>query len=280
MFFDRKLSVGPPFFNMAFTPFVVALAALLPIGSMLPWKRGDLGRAVQPLGGILMLSMALGALAWAMQTGRSALGPIGVLLAAWVVFGALVDLWQRAGRGGVSSKLGRLTRLPRADWGKVTAHVGFGVTVFAVAAVTAWKTEDIRVVQVGESYRLGPYDILLKDVRDIEGPNYLSTMADLVVTRDGAPVATLNPEKRVYPVAQMPTTEAGIDHSLMRDVYLVIGDRQDDGGWAVRSYIEPFVNFIWIGCFLMAIGGTLSLSDRRYRVAAGARRLPAAMPAE
>jgi cytochrome c-type biogenesis protein CcmF len=280
MFFDRKLSVGPPFFDMAFTPFVVALAALLPIGSVLPWKRGSLVRAAQPLWGILMLSMALGALAWAMQTGRSALGPVGVILAAWVVFGALADLWQRAGRGDLGSKLSRLGRLPRADWGKAVAHIGFGVTIFAVASVTAWKVEDIRVVQVGESYSVGPYEILLQDVRDVDGPNYVATQATLVVTRAGAAVATLAPEKRIYPVAQMPTTEAGIDHSLMRDLYLVIGDRQDNGGWAVRSYIEPFVNFIWIGCFLMSLGGLLSLTDRRFRIAAGARRAPAAVPAE
>jgi cytochrome c-type biogenesis protein CcmF len=280
MFFDRKLSVGPPFFDMAFTPFVVALAALLPIGSVLPWKRGSLVRAAQPLGGILMLSMALGALAWAMQTGRSALGPIGVILAAWVVLGALADLWQRAGRGVLGAKLSRLGRLPRADWGKAVAHIGFGVTIFAVASVTAWKVEDIRVVQIGESYSVGPYEILLQDVREVDGPNYVATQATLVVTRAGVAVATLAPEKRIYPVAQMPTTEAGIDHSLMRDLYLVIGDRQDNGGWAVRSYIEPFVNFIWIGCFLMSLGGFLSLTDRRFRIAAGARRAPAAVPAE
>ncbi len=278
--FQRKLSVGPPFFNMAFTPFIVALAALLPIGSVLPWKRGDLSRAAQPLVGALALSMALGALVWAMQTGRSALGPIGVLLGTWVVLGALADLWQRAGRGTPRQKLDRLTRLPRADWGKVTAHVGFGVTIFAVAAVTAWKTEDIRVVQVGETYAVGTYTVLLKDVRDVPGANYSSTMAEMVLMKNGAPVATLNPEKRLYHVAGMPTTEAGIDHRLLRDVYLVIGDKQDNGGWAVRSYIEPFVNFIWIGAFLMAIGGGLSLSDRRYRVAAGARRAPTAVPAE
>ncbi len=278
---DRKLSVGPPFFDAAFTPFVVAMAALLPLGSMLPWKRADLGRAMRPLGGILVLSLACGVLAWTMQTGRSALGPVGVLLAAWVVFGAMADLWQRGGRGGIASRLDRLTRLPRADWGKVTAHIGFGVTVFAVATVTAWKTEDIRVVQIGETYPLGPYAVELRDVREVEGPNYTSTMAELVVRRDGAEVATLTPEKRIYPVAGMPTTEAGIDHSLMRDVYLVIGEPQDGGGWAVRSYIEPFVNFIWIGCALMALGGGLSLTDRRFRVAAGARApRAAALPAE
>ena len=279
--FDRKLSVGPPFFNMAFTPFVVALAVLLPLGSVLPWKRGDLARAAQPLAGALVLSMALGALAWTLQTQRSILGPIGVVLAAWVLLGALSDLWQRAGRGLLASRLGRLTRLPRSDWGKVTAHVGFGVTVFAVAAVTAWKTEDIRVVQIGETYTLGTYSVLLRDVREVPGPNYMATQAELVLQRGGQEIATLRPEKRLYPVAGMPTTEAGIDHSLLRDVYLVIGDEQVAGGWAVRSYIEPFVNFIWIGCFLMAIGGGLSLSDRRFRVAAGARRAaPGAVAAE
>ena len=279
--FDRKLSVGPPFFNMAFTPFVVALAVLLPLGSVLPWKRGDLARAAQPLAGALVLSMALGALAWTLQTQRSILGPVGLVLAAWVVLGALTDLWQRAGRGPLASRLGRLTRLPRSDWGKVTAHVGFGVTVFAVAAVTAWKTEDIRVVQIGETYPLGSYSVLLRDVRDVPGPNYRATQAELILQRGGQEIATLRPEKRMYPVARMPTTEAGIDHSLLRDVYLVIGDEQAAGGWAVRSYIEPFVNFIWIGCFLMAIGGGLSLSDRRFRVAAGARRAaPAAVAAE
>ncbi len=136
MFFDRKLSVGPPFFNMAFTPFVVALAALLPIGSMLPWKRGTLARTTQPLTGVLDPVDGAGGAGWAMQTGRSALGAIAVLLAAWVVFGALADLWQRGGRGGIAARLSRLTRLPRADWGKAVAHIGFGVTIFAVGAVT------------------------------------------------------------------------------------------------------------------------------------------------
>jgi cytochrome c-type biogenesis protein CcmF len=279
--FARKLSVGPPFFNMAFTPFMVALAALLPLGSALSWKRADVARAARPLGPVLALSMALGALVWAMQTGRSALGPIGVLLGTWVVLGTLADLWARAGRGTFGVKLRRLARLPRADWGKTTAHAGFGVTIFAVAAVTAWKTEDIRVVQIGESFAVGAYTITLKEVRDSPGANYSSTTAELVVRRGDRPVAVLHPEKRFYQVAQMPTTEAGIDHRLTRDLYLVIGDKQADGGWAVRSYIEPFVNFIWIGAFLMAIGGGLSLSDRRYRIAAGARRrATAAVPAE
>jgi cytochrome c-type biogenesis protein CcmF len=280
LLFARKLSVGPPFFDMAFTPFMVALAAILPLGALLPWKRADLGRAMRPLWGALALSMALGALVWAMQTGRSALGPIGLILGSWVVFGAVADLWLKAGRGGPSERLWRISRLPRADWGKAMAHSGFGVAIFAIAAVNAWQTEDIRVLKTGESFDLGAYSVLLKEVREVPGPNYSSTTADMVLSRHGKVIATLTPEKRMYHVARMPTTEAGIDHRFLRDIYLVIGDPQDGGGWAVRSYIKPFVNWIWLGALMMAVGGLLSLSDRRYRIAAGARRRPAGVPAE
>ena len=281
MLWDRKLSVGEPFFNAAFTPFMVLLALILPVGAMMPWKRAEIRRSLLPLRGALALAVALGLLIYAMQTGRSALGPIGAALGAWVVFGAAVDLWTRAGRGGIGSRLGRLGRMGRADWGKATAHSGLGVTIFAVAAMHAWAVEDIRVVRVGETFPVGPYEVLLKDVRDVQGPNYLSTTAEMVVTRGGDAVATLYPEKRVYPVQAMPTTEAAIDYGFTRDIYLVIGDPQDGGGFAVRSYVKPFANWLWGGSALMALGGFFSLTDRRYRLAAGARRqTPSAQPAE
>ena len=145
----------------------------------------------------------------------------------------------------------------------MTAHAGLGVTVFAVAAMNAWVVEDIRVVQVGETYPLGDYAVTLVSVEEAQGPNYTTTMAEMQVTKAGVDVVTLFPEKRFYPVAQMPTTEAAIDYGILRDVYLVIGDRQDAGGWAVRGYIKPFANWLWIGAGLMALGGVLSLSDRR-----------------
>ncbi len=278
MFFDRKLSVGAPFFNAAFTPFMVVLGLILPVGAMLPWKRGRLGRTAWSLRYVFVLAVALGVLAWAMQTGRSALGPVGLFLGSWMVFGAGVDLWSRTGRSG---RLGRLMRLPRADWGKAVAHAGLGVTIFAIAGLTAWEEEDIRVARVGEPFTVGAYELTLQEVMEVEGPNYLSTMGVVNVTRDGRQVAVMNPEKRTYPVARMPTTEAAIDYKVLRDLYVVIGDPQNDGSWAMRTYIKPLANWIWAGCLLMALGGTLSLSDRRFRVAAGARRAPeAGVPAE
>ncbi|MGA0539167.1 heme lyase CcmF/NrfE family subunit [Neotabrizicola sp. VNH66] len=279
LFMGRTVSVGEPFFNAAFTPFFVLLALILPAGAMLAWKRGDLNRVLRSLVPAMIAAAALALLAFAMQTGRSALGPIGVLLGAWVVFGAVVDLWSRTGRGG--DRLGRLARLPRADWGKAVAHGGMGMVIFAVAALNAWKVEKVLVVQEGQSFELGSYSVRLDKVDQVQGPNYTSTMATMAVLRGGNEIFVLQPEKRIYPVQAMPTTEAAIGYSLLNDIYLVIGDPQAGGGWAVRAYIEPFANWLWAGCGLMALGGLLSLSDRRYRVAAGARRGAAqGVPAE
>ncbi|MEP3866108.1 MAG: cytochrome c-type biogenesis CcmF C-terminal domain-containing protein, partial [Paracoccaceae bacterium] len=202
----------------------------------------------------------------------------GAFLGSWLVMGAAVDLWSRTGKSGAS----RLFRLPRADWGKAVAHGGLGITMLGVAGLTAWQTEDIRVAQIGEPFTVGGYTLSLDDVQDIEGPNYLASMGFITLSQDGQEIAQLRPEKRIYPVAQMPTTEAGIDYDLARDVYVVIGDQQVGGGWAVRTYIKPLTNWIWIGCGLMALGGLLSLSDRRFRVAAGARKTAQknAVPAE
>ena len=272
MAFGRKLSVGAPFFNMAFTPFMVVLAIILPVGAVLSWKRAKIGRAIRAMSGVLALAVAAGLLAWAMQSGRSALGPVGVMLGTWLFFGAARDIWMRTGRGQISGRMKRLFRLPRADWGKALAHGGLGIAIFGIATLTAWSIEDIRVAKVNEPFQVGDYEITLQDVAREPGPNYISTIGTMLVKQNGKPVVTLFPEKRVYPVQGMPTTEAAIHNGLFRDIYLVIGDAQDGGGWAVRTYIKPFASWIWLGCALMAIGGILSLTDRRYRVAAGARK--------
>ncbi|MFN4101098.1 MAG: heme lyase CcmF/NrfE family subunit [Pararhodobacter sp.] len=281
MVFGRVLSVGPPFFDAAFTPFMVVLAIALPIGAMLPWKRGKIGKTSRPLIGAAALAVALCALAFAMQTGRSALGPIGVLLGVWLVAGSFVDLWSRTGRQGFFARLQRLFRLPRADWGKATAHSGMGVLIFAVASVLGWSSEDIRVAQIGQSFEHRGYTLTLTSVDRVQGPNYISTMGQVEVRSGERFVTTLTPEKRVYPAAGMPTTEAAIDYSLTRDLYVALGDPQDGGGWALRTYLKPFATWLWLGSGLMALGGLISLTDRRYRVAAGARKAPlAATPAE
>ncbi len=272
LFFDRKLSVGAPFFEAAFTPFIVGIAVVLPVGAMLPWKRARLAGVVKKLTPALLLAFAVAALAWAVGSGRSALAPVGMALGSWLVAGAAVDIWSRTGRGALGGRLGRLTRLPRADWGRLLGHGGLGVVFIGISGLMAWQVEDIRVAQVGESFEVAGYEVTLEKVERLQGPNYISTTATMRIARDGREIAVLRPEKRLYPVQGMPTTEAAIDQGLWRDLYLVIGDPQEGGGWAVRTFIKPFTAWIWAGILLMALGGILSLSDRRYRVAAGAAR--------
>ncbi|MBB06544.1 MAG: heme lyase NrfEFG subunit NrfE [Pseudooceanicola sp.] len=267
--FDRKLSVGAPFFDMAFTPFFVALGLVLPIGAMLPWKRAKLNRAARLLIPAFVLALATLALVYALQTGRSAMGPVGLMLGVWLVAGAATDLWARTGKSGAS----RLLRLQRSDYGRVISHAGLGVTIIGVAGLLAWQSEDIRVMREGDSLTLAGYDITLESVAREQGPNYISTIGTVHLSRDGKEIALMHPEKRFYPVARMPTTEAAIDSGFLRDVYVVIGDPQDGGGWAFRSYVKPLAGWIWGGAILMALGGGFSLSDRRYRVAAGARKV-------
>jgi cytochrome c-type biogenesis protein CcmF len=155
-----------------------------------------------------------------------------------------------------------------------------GVTIFGISAMTAWQQEDIRIADIGQRWEVGQFAFTLDDVREFEGPNYLTTMADMGVWRGDRQLGTLQPEKRFYPVANMPTTEAAIRNGILRDIYVVIGDPQESGGYAVRVYIKPFANWIWGGAILMALGGVLSLSDRRLRVGAAAAKMPKAVPAE
>ena len=270
LFFDRKLSVGPPFFNAAFTPFMILLGLILPVGSNLPWKRANILNSSKKLIFVFILSICLAGLIWAIQTGKSLVGPVGVFLGAWIVMGTILDLFSKLGR---SISLRRLIVLPRADFGKFFAHSGLGITMFAIAALTSWEKEDIRVVPVGGSWKIAAYELKLNSVENVRGPNYFSTMGIIAVSKDGQLLTVLRPEKRNYPVAQMPTTEAAIDYRLSRDLYVVLGDQQSDNSWTIRTYLKPFTNWIWGGCALMAVGGLLSLTDRRLRIAAGRRKV-------
>ena len=269
LFFDRKLSVGPPFFNAAFTPFMILLGLILPLGSNLSWKRASIIKTLKKFLAVFVLCICLSGFIWSIQTGQSLIGPIGVFLGSWIVMGTIIDLLSKLGN---SRSMGRLMFLPRADFGKFFAHVGLGVTMFAIAALSSWEKEDIRVVSIGSSWNVGSYDLKLDDVVEVRGPNYFSTMGIIPVSKEGSELITLRPEKRNYPIAQMPTTEAAIDYRISRDLYVVLGDQQSENAWTVRTYLKPFANWIWGGCAMMALGGILSLTDRRLRIAAGSKK--------
>lgn len=272
LFFARKLSVGEPFFNTAFSPFVIILALILPIGAILPWKRANVRTALKKLFPVMALAVSVGLLFWAMETNKTALAPIGGALGIWVVLGSAMDLWQKTGKSGLKNRLMRLRSLPRAEWGRVIAHTGFGVAILSICIMLSWKDEVIEIVAEGERFSLGEYEISLKTVENVSGPNYQSARAEMDIYQDGKLVGSVFPEKRFYPVAQIPTTEAAISYGIFEDLYLVLGDPQERGGWAVRGYIHPLVNWLWGGVLLMAAGGLFSLSDRRYRAGYSAAR--------
>ncbi|MEL6476747.1 MAG: heme lyase CcmF/NrfE family subunit [Pseudomonadota bacterium] len=298
-----KISVGAPFFDLAFTPFMILLFVGLPIGALMSWKRADAGQVIARLWWAAAGALAIGAVVFGLTTGSSIVGPIGMALAAWLILGVLVELVERSGypRLAAGEALGRLWRLPRADWGKAVAHAGLGLTVMGIAAVTAWEAEDIRLAEPGDVIPIGPYELEFESVELLpfgapftatqcgttgesvvkggEGRNFETTFGRFRLMSDGETVAHMCPEKRFYPVQQQPTTEAAINSGLLRDVYVVLGDKQVNGeAWAVRSYHKPLANWIWLGCLVMSIGGLISLTDRRFRVGAAARRRTAANP--
>ncbi|MEM9140496.1 MAG: heme lyase CcmF/NrfE family subunit [Pseudomonadota bacterium] len=298
-----KISVGPPFFDLVFTPFMVILFLALPLGALMPWKRADAGRIMSRLWWAAAAALAIGGATMAWQEGTALLAPVGLALAAWLLLGCVAELVERGGIGRVSAAKSwrRLRALPRADWGKLIAHGGLGLCVMGIAAVSAWEIEDIRLAKPGDRVPLGPYTVAFDAVETLppgapfnaltcgraadmafkgnEPRNFQTTFARMRLMQGERLVTHLCPEKRFYPVQRTPTTEAAIDPGLTRDVYIVLGDQAADGSWAVRSYYKPLANWIWLGALVMALGGIVSLTDRRYRVGAAARRTTA-VPAE
>ena len=271
--FEKRVSVGAPYFNIAFTPFFVAIAMVLPVGAMLSWKRAKLNQVVFSLWPALILGVVLGAIVWSFQTGGRILGPVGVSLATWLICGALTDIWARARGNTATKRIRRLLRGHRSDFGKCVAHCGLGIIIFGISAITAWETEDIRIVSPGEKFNLGQYEFQFLGVRQYRNQNFMTTQGEFRVDKDGKFIDSLLPEKRFYPVAGIWTTEAAIDQSLLRDLYLVLGEEQDDGKWTVRTYVKPFAIWIWLGALCMALGGILSISDRRFRFSAGSKKV-------
>ena len=271
---ETKLSVGAPFFDWAFAPLMVLVLLVMPVGAALPWKRGDLPKAMMRLWPGVALAFAAGMVFAMLRWGGPVIAPFAVALAFWAVFGVLVDLAERVklGRASAGESLRRLVNLPRAAWGQAVAHIGVGLCAFGVVAVTAWESEKILVAEKGDVIPLAGYDIRFDGVDRLRGPNYRTDLGMFTILRDGQLVDTLTSEKRFYPVQRSQTTEAGIRASLIEDVYVTLGERQEAGGWAVRMYVKPYANWIWLGALVMTLGGLLSLSDRRHRVGAPARR--------
>ena len=278
-----KVSVGPPFFNTAFLPLATALIGVMAIGPMLAWKRADLAGALGrlKLAAAASVIIGLGALYW--QSGGPVLAPLGMAFAAWAFFGALTEFAERIRLFRVPwpESWRRAKGLPRSAWGLTIAHAGMGIAVAGMIGTSVWKTERIESLAPGQSVEVAGFEVTFDGVEDVRGPNYVAERGLLTVRRDGDFVTVLDPEKRFYPVAGMPTTEAAIRTTMLSDLYAAIGDGPDaQGRWVVRLWHHPLVPWIWVGSIVMALGGIVSLSDRRLRVGAPtrARRAAPAVP--
>jgi cytochrome c-type biogenesis protein CcmF len=280
----EKISVGAPFFTLTFLPLVIPLLLLLPIGQALAWKRGDLLGTLQRLYAVFGLALAVTAALLALTLGGPVAAPLGIGLGVYLVLGALDEVVRRAWSSDRSLKViaRRAAGLPRSTWGTVLAHSGVGLVVIGIAA-SAWGVESLGTLKPGERLAAGPYQVRLERIVPRTGPNYREDAATLSVMRAGVEIGTLETMKRLYLTRGMPTTEAGIMSVGLGQIYASLGDVQQDGAVALRLYYKPLVLLIWLGAVVMALGGAVSLTDRRLRVGAPVRARaiePVPAPAE
>jgi cytochrome c-type biogenesis protein CcmF len=166
--------------------------------------------------------------------------------------------------------LRKLGLIPRALAGMMVAHVGVAVFCFGVVMVKTYEVESDVKMNLGDSTTVSGYTFTFKGVKEIQGPNYVADQGQMDISRNGKPVTTLHPQKRIYRVQNNPMTEADIAPGLTGDLYVSMGEPVESGAWIIRVYVKPFVDWIWGGCLLMALGGLLAVSDRRYRRKQGA----------
>jgi cytochrome c-type biogenesis protein CcmF len=266
-----KLSVGPPYFEAVFVPLMAPALFLMGVGPMARWKQASLPELAVRLKWAFALAV-VGALILPLTMGKwTPLASFGLLLALWIVTSsatALVSRLRQSPGAGIGKKLRAQSR---SYYGMLLAHVGVAVFVVGVTMVKSYEAEkDVRLA-IGDTVELGGYSFRFDALNEVQGPNYRAMRGTMSVTRGGAAVSTMYPEKRVYNVQKNAMTEAAINTGFTRDLYVSLGEPVDDKAWVVRVQVKPFVDWIWGGCVLMALGGLLAVLDRRYRVATRVR---------
>ena len=278
MAFGAQISVGPPFFHLTVIPLAMPVLLAMVVAPLMPWKRAQLGPALIRLWWAAIAAVAVGLIA---ALGAGALPALGFALATWLILGAFAEVAERALLFRVSpgASLARLRSLRLATWGATLGHAGMGVTIAGICGMSL-ASEKITVLHPGQSAQLAGYTWTLESLGDAQGSNYTARVAALRVSRDGRTVALMHPGRRTYPVQQTTTTDVAIKTNGLADIYAAMGEEQD-GGAVMRLHYNPLAPWIWLGGLVMALGGGLSLVDRRTRVGAPRRaRMPAVAPAE
>ncbi|AWL11310.1 Cytochrome c-type bioproteinis protein CcmF [Saliniradius amylolyticus] len=265
-----SISVGAPFFNQMFTYLIVPFVFLLSIGPLSRWKRQPLGALKNQLLLAAGISLVAALLIGFGNEPVSYLAILGLALSFWVMLATIQEIYQRIGHQ--ASPMAGLTKLTRSHWGMVLGHLGFAVMLIGITGVSNYSEErDVRM-SAGQSLMVQDYQFRFNGVESLKGPNYSGNVAKLDIFRDDQQIGHLEAEKRFYPVQRNTMTEAAVDVGLTRDLYVALGESFDDGSWALRIYVKAYVRWIWGGAILMALGGLLSMSDKRYRVKVKGKR--------
>ncbi len=261
-----KLSVGPPYFETVFAPLMAPALFLMGVGPLARWKQASLPELAVRLKWAFAVSLAVGLLLPLTMGQWTPLASFGMVLALWIVASSLTNLVLRLQPSPGVTVRTKLRAQSRSYYGMLLAHVGVAVFVVGVTMVKSYEAEKDVKLAPGETVELGGYTFRFDAVEDVKGPNYVAARGTFTVTRANAAVGTMYPEKRIYNVQKNPMTEAAIDTGFTRDLYVSLGEQVGDKAWVVRVQVKPFVDWIWGGCVLMALGGLLAVLDRRYRV--------------
>jgi cytochrome c-type biogenesis protein CcmF len=253
-----KISVGPPYFALMFLLLMAPLVALLPFGPLTRWQREDMASPLRMLAPWAVLALLLGTVAFFIAPQGQWKVAAGVVGAIWVAAGTLRFLWSRLRLPGA--------RLTREMLGMVLAHSGIAVFLIGALLVEGLSQQRELALKPGQSVTLGHQAFRFDGVDESLGPNFTSERGSVQVLRDGTPWVLLHPEKRRYVAGGQVMTEAGIAASITGDSYVALGESLGDGAWAVRVHTKPFVRWVWIGALLMALGGFVTATDRRFRV--------------
>jgi cytochrome c-type biogenesis protein CcmF len=248
----KKISVGPPYFAITFAPIFVALLSLVPFGPRLAWRHGDLKSAVRILAPAFGAALVAAVIVFAIAVPRDIAGAGAFALGAWLIASSIVDAIRRS-------------RERAFGWtaaASALAHAGLGVTLMGLAGTLVWKSEASEVLAPGQSMPLAGYELRLRDVGDVNGPNYFAKRAEIDVWRNGQRIATLAPEKRSYPAEGQAVGKTAIRTTGFSDLYVALGDEREHGRWVMRAYVNPLAPFIWFGGGIMALGGLASLLGR------------------
>lgn len=271
----QKISVGPPYFEAVFVPIMVPAIFLMGVGPVARWKHAPLpelaGRLRWALAASGVAALLLPLVLPTDQRAWSPLSTFALMLAAWAVASATVHGWQRLA-GAQGGWFERASRQARGWYGMLVAHAGIGVFIFGATMANGFESKQELKLQMGEVVTMAGYAFRLQGIAPSKGPNFDALRATVLVTRDGAVEATLYPEKRIYRAQQMPLSQAALDVGVTRDLFVALGAPAGEHAWTLRLHVKPFMAWIWVGCLLMAFGGLLAATDRRYRLGIAARR--------